>query len=136
MQNRMANKIPVKIAKRAVLLHPKSYKIIKKVPFLTQLTIFGILASELDEDCQIMKELNSLRNEVKRLQEIQVIVSKISIAIQINGKTRGVIDVKSDLNKEKIISIAKNDVKIKKYLQDKSVIREIYVPNKIINFVI
>ena len=70
------------------------------------------------------------------VEEIQVIVSKISIAIQINGKTRSVIEVKSDLNKEKIISIAKNDVKIKKYLQDKSVIREIYVPNKIINFVI
>ena len=70
------------------------------------------------------------------VEKIQVIVSKISIAIQINGKTRGVIDVKSDLNKEKIISIAKNDIKIKKYLKDQSVIREIYVPNKIINFVI
>ena len=70
------------------------------------------------------------------VEKIRVIVGNISIAIQINGKTRGVIDVKSDLNKEKIISIAKNDIKITKYLKDQSVIREIYVPNKIINFVI
>tara|TARA_B100000989_G_scaffold229431_1_gene176320 strand:+ start:1706 stop:4219 length:2514 start_codon:yes stop_codon:yes gene_type:complete len=70
------------------------------------------------------------------VEKIKIIVSKISIAIQINGKTRSVIDVKSDINKEKVINMAKNDNKIKKHLQDKNVIREIYVPNKIINFVV
>ena len=70
------------------------------------------------------------------VEKIQLIVSKISIAIQINGKTRSIIEVKSDANKEKIINMAKNDIKIKKYLQDKNIIREIYVPNKIINFVV
>tara|TARA_Y200000002_G_scaffold312144_1_gene269331 strand:+ start:197 stop:2710 length:2514 start_codon:yes stop_codon:yes gene_type:complete len=70
------------------------------------------------------------------VEKIELIVGKINIAVQINGKTRGIIEVKSDLNKEKTISIAMNDKKIKKYLQNKSVIKEIYVPNKIINFVV
>ncbi len=70
------------------------------------------------------------------VEKIQVIVSKINIAIQINGKTRSIIEVKSDLNKEDIINRAMNDKKIKKHLQNKNVIKEIYVPNKIINFVI
>ena len=70
------------------------------------------------------------------VEKIQLIVSKINMAIQINGKTRGIIEVKSDLNKEKIISMAMNDKKIKKHLENKNVIKKIYVPNKIINFVV
>ncbi len=70
------------------------------------------------------------------VEKIQLIVSKINMAIQINGKTRSVIEVKSDLNKDKIIGLAMNDKKIKKYLGNKNVIKEIYVPNKIINFVV
>jgi len=70
------------------------------------------------------------------VEKIQLIISKINIAIQINGKTRSIIEVKSDLTRDKIIGIAMNDKKIKKYLKNKNVIKKIYVPNKIINFVI
>ena len=83
-----------------------------------------------------MKTNNLCSDQNWPVEKIKVIVSKISIAVQINGKTRSVIEVKSDLNKEEVISVAKNDIKIKKHLQDKNVIREIYVPNKIINFVV
>ncbi len=62
--------------------------------------------------------------------------SEIKIAIQINGKTREIIEVDNKISKEKILKIAKLNDKIKKNLSDKKIIREIYVPGKIVNLVI
>ena len=58
------------------------------------------------------------------------------IAVQINGKTRSVINLKKNLNKEEIVNYAKKDTKISKYINNKKIIKEIYVPEKILNFVI
>ena len=62
--------------------------------------------------------------------------TKIKIALQINGKTKDVIEVNEKLDKEQIIKIVKNNNKIKKNIIQKKIIKEIYVPNKIVNLVI
>ncbi len=62
--------------------------------------------------------------------------TKIKIALQINGKTKDVIEVDEKLDKEQIIKIVKNNNKIKKNIIQKKLIKEIYVPNKIVNLVI
>ena len=59
-----------------------------------------------------------------------------NIAIQVNGKTKEVIKVDQNLKKEQILQIVKNNKKINKFLLAKNVVREIYVPGKIINLVI
>ena len=70
------------------------------------------------------------------VEKIESLIAKINIAIQINGKTRGVIEMENNTNKENALILAKNDKKIKKYLENKEILKEIYVPNKIINFVL
>ncbi len=62
--------------------------------------------------------------------------NKLKIAIQINGKTKEVIEITENLSKEEVLSFAKNSDKIKKNILDKKIIREIYVPGKIINLVV
>ena len=62
--------------------------------------------------------------------------SEIKIAIQINGKTKEIIEIDDQFSKEKVLEIVKLNDKIKKNLLDKSVVREIYVPGKIVNLVI
>ena len=62
--------------------------------------------------------------------------SELKIAIQINGKTKEIIEIEDKFSKEKILEIAKDNDKIKKNLLGKNIIREIYVPGKIINLVI
>ena len=59
-----------------------------------------------------------------------------NIAIQIDGKTKEVIQIGNKISKEEILDIVKNNNKIKKSLMGKNVIREIYVPGKIVNLVI
>ncbi len=59
-----------------------------------------------------------------------------NIAVQINGKTRGVVQIKRGANKEEIYEMIKSDKKINKYLENKKITKKIYVEGKIFNFVI
>ena len=60
----------------------------------------------------------------------------LKIAIQINGKTKEIIEINDKTSKEKVLEIVKNNSKIKRALHEKSILREIYVPGKIVNLVI
>ena len=59
-----------------------------------------------------------------------------TIAIQVNGKKRGLISVKKDLNEEDILKEIEQKKLLEKYLKDKKIFRVIYVKNKIINIII
>ena len=61
---------------------------------------------------------------------------KIKIAIQINGRTKEVIEIDEAIKKEKVLNIVKNNEKIKRNIENKNLVREIYVPGKIVNLVI
>ncbi len=60
----------------------------------------------------------------------------ITIAVQIMGKTRATLEVSADISKEEFITVAKEDPKIAKFLQDSIIVKEIFVPGRILNFVI
>ncbi len=62
--------------------------------------------------------------------------SEIQIVVQVNGKLRGKIKVSTDSGKDEIIAIAREEDNVLKFLQDKEVLKEIFVPNKLINFVV
>ena len=62
--------------------------------------------------------------------------AKVKIAIQINGKTKEVIEIDESIKKEGVLDLVKNNEKIKRNIKDKKLIREIYVPGKIVNLVI
>ena len=59
---------------------------------------------------------------------------KIKMAIQINGKTKEVIEVKKDLLEKELVAETMRVEKIKKLLTDKKIFKTIYVKNKIINY--
>lgn len=58
----------------------------------------------------------------------------ITIAVSVNGKRRGEITISVESSKDKMLNEAKNAVS--KWLENKQIIKEIVVPNKLINFVI
>ena len=61
--------------------------------------------------------------------------TKFKIAIQINGKTREIIEVDDTISKKEVMEIAIKNNKVSKNLSGKTVLREIYVPGKIVNLV-
>ena len=60
----------------------------------------------------------------------------ITIAVQVNGKVRGKLEVPADIAKDDFLSKAKIDESVAKHLQGKSIVKEIYVPGRICNFVV
>ena len=62
--------------------------------------------------------------------------AKINLVIQVNGKTRDVISINKDKNQNEIEKIIKSSSKAKKHIDNKKIIRTIYVKNKIINYII
>ena len=61
---------------------------------------------------------------------------QIQIIIQINGKLRSRLNVNTGISEQELIKITKEDNKVLEFLKNKDIIKTIYVPNKLINFVI
>ncbi|HEX4773988.1 MAG TPA: class I tRNA ligase family protein [Candidatus Saccharimonadales bacterium] len=61
---------------------------------------------------------------------------QITIAVQVNGKLRGEVQVAADAPEEAVVEAAKAHQKVAIYLANKTVKKAIYVPSKLINFVI
>jgi len=65
-----------------------------------------------------------------------VVSDRIEIPIQVNGKLRSKIEVPADWTEEQVVALAKQDAKLAEWLQGKPPRKVIYVPKKLINFVV
>jgi leucyl-tRNA synthetase len=63
---------------------------------------------------------------------------KVAIVIQVNGKVRGQMEVESQRAKVKsrIQELARKEANVIKYLEDKKIKKVVFVPGKLINFVV
>jgi leucyl-tRNA synthetase len=59
-----------------------------------------------------------------------------SIVIQVNGKKRNIISIEKDTNEEIVKNTIYEKNLILKYTENKKILKTIYVPNKIINFIV
>ena len=60
----------------------------------------------------------------------------LNIAVQINGKTRGILELELGLSRDEIIKEILNTKSFEKYFVNRNIIKEVYVPNRLVNFVI
>ena len=60
----------------------------------------------------------------------------IKAAVQVNGKVRATIEIPADCTKEEALAAAKAEPNVKKFMDGKTIVKEIYVPGKILNFVV
>ncbi len=64
------------------------------------------------------------------------IEQKVKLAVQINGKTRDIINIKTNLSEKEINQIIHNSSKAKKYLEKSKIIKTIFIKNRILNYII
>lgn len=60
----------------------------------------------------------------------------MTIVVQVNGKVRAQLKMQTNATKDQIVVKAKADVHVQEYLAEKIIQREIYIPNKLVNFVV
>jgi leucyl-tRNA synthetase len=65
-----------------------------------------------------------------------LISDTITIVVQINGKLRGQLEFATDTGKDQIIEAAQHDTKVAAHLEGKTIKKSIYVPGKLVNFVV
>jgi len=68
--------------------------------------------------------------------EAKTVNDTIEIGVQVNGKLRSTIAIPNGADKDTVMNIAKADDKIKFATEGKTIVKEIYVPNKIVNLVV
>ena len=67
--------------------------------------------------------------------EAKTVDATIEIAVQVCGKLRATVKISKDATKEEAIEAAKADERIVSALAGKNIVKEIYVPGKIVNIV-
>ena len=77
------------------------------------------------------KETNSWPTiDSKIISNIQV-----NMVVQINGKTRDVVNIKKDLIESDVHKLVNTYPKVKKHLLNKTIVKTIFIKNKIINYI-
>ncbi len=67
--------------------------------------------------------------------ESKTVENSVEIVLQIMGKVRSRMTIPVDMPKEEVIALAKADEKIAAAIEGKTIKKEIYVPNKLVNIV-
>jgi len=75
-------------------------------------------------------------NQVIEIKDEVFVQDTIVLALTINGKKRGEVEVSPTMSKDEILALAKTTDIFEKWCAGKEMIKEIVVPNKLINFVV
>ena len=114
-----------------------------KVGSVTQETaeIFTLLLAPMaphlcEELWEILGHNNTLAyKQWPNFDEVLAADEVITVAIQVNGKLRATLEVSPTITQEEILAMAKADENVAKNLVG-TILKEIYVPMKIVNFVV
>ena len=63
-------------------------------------------------------------------------LDEVTIAVQVNGKLRANIDIDKDSDEKDVVAEALSLDNVEKYTSNGSIIKTIYVPNRLLNFVV
>ena len=87
---------------------------------------------------ECLKKLNYDINDIKwpSIDRTYLIDKTNQIVVQVNGKKRGLISVYDSIQEESLIKKINKERIINKYLDNKKLVKTIYVKNKIINYIV
>ena len=71
-----------------------------------------------------------------KANEKYLVKKNINIVLQINGKKRAIIIAKKNIDKETLINEIKSNAQYNKYLENKKIVRNIYVKQRLINLIL
>ena len=60
----------------------------------------------------------------------------VTYVVQVNGKLRDRIEVPADAPEEEVVILAKQSEKVQRHLDGKAIVKEIFVPGKLVNLVV
>ena len=111
---------------------------VTKAELKTFLTLLNPVAPHITEEIWSLEGFDGriYNTEWPEYDEAKTVENEIEIAVQISGKVRGKIMIAVDEDKDSVITKAKENEAIAPLLEGKTIVKEIYVPGKIVNIVV
>ena len=102
------------------------------------ITILNPFAPHLTEEIWEQMNFGGMLNEAKwpEFDETKCVESTVEIVAQVNGKIKAKLNIAADISAEDAIAAAKADERVAAAMEGKSVIKELYVPKKLVNIVV
>lgn len=96
------------------------------------------MAPHLAEECfEFLGHTESIFDQSwPKYDASKVVDDEVKIGVQVNGKVRGEITISADAGKDDVLQMARVEPNVAKYLEQGQVIKEIFVPGKIVGFVV
>lgn len=112
-------------------------KSINKAEFRTLLILLNPFAPHITEELYQIAGFEGVLNQQKWVEydEALCIDQTVEIVVQVNGKIKSKLTIPVGAEKDTVLEMALTDEKVKSSVDGKNVIKQIYVPNKLVNFV-
>ena len=75
-------------------------------------------------------------SEWPEFDEAKTVDDTIEVGVQVNGKVRAAVSIPAGCDKDTAMTAAKANARVASFLEGKKIVKEIYVPGKIINIVV
>ncbi|HHW46389.1 MAG TPA: leucine--tRNA ligase [Clostridiales bacterium] len=111
---------------------------ITKDEYRTLLLLLNPFAPHITEEIWQLQNFGGMLNQASwpAYDEEKCKVQEVEIVVQINGKIKAKMMVDVNIDKDSVIKLAKQEPKIQAELDNKQVVKEIYVPGKLVNIVV
>ena len=111
---------------------------ISRKDYRTLLVLLNPIAPHVTEELNEILNLGKpiCKSEWLTYDENKISDETVNIAVSVNGKLRATFSVTKDTEKHELLRIAKEQENVVKHIEGHEIIKEIVVPNKIVNIVI
>ena len=111
---------------------------INRAEFKTYLILLNPFAPHMTEELWQQAGFEEMLNEAEwpKYDEAKCADSTVEIAVQVNGKIKARISVAADISAPDAIAAAKADGAVAAAIDGKNIIKELYVPKKLVNIVV
>ena len=111
---------------------------INRAEFKTYLILLNPFAPHITEELWQQAGFKGMLNEAEwpAYDESKCADSTVEIAVQVNGRIKARINVAADITAADAIAAAKRESAVAELTEGKSIVKELYVPKKLVNIVV
>ncbi len=112
--------------------------IINKAEYKTLLILLNPFAPHITEEIWEEMEFGGRLNQAKWpvYDEAKCVEDTVEIVVQVNGKIKARLNIPANISAEEALKLAKAEENVISAIAEKTIIKELYVPKKLVNIVV
>ena len=106
--------------------------------YKTFIILLNPFAPHITEELWTLNGFAGMLNETKwpEFDEAKCVDASVEIVVQINGKIKARLNVPADISAPDAIALAKEQGTVSAEISGKNIVKELYVPKKLVNIVV